>query len=174
MPTDAPPSDSARLFVGLWPPDDIREAVLRHAERWTWPRGARRVRGDKVHMTLHFLGDVPRERIPALAQALTVPHAPFRLRLQRGAVWPGGIAVLEPDVVPPELPELHATLGEALRRVGITPERRPYRAHLTLARRAQRALPPAEPAGIEWPVDGYLLMESDLRPPTQYRVIARW
>jgi 2'-5' RNA ligase len=174
MPTDAPPSDTARLFVGVWPPDEVRDAVLRHAERWSWPRGARRVRGDKVHMTLHFLGAVPRERVDGLTHALAVPFEPFSMRLERGAVWPGGIAVLEPEVVPPQLQRLHARLGDALQAVGMATERRAFRAHLTLARQAQGAAPPAESAGIEWPVDEYVLIESDLRPPTRYRVIRRW
>ena len=174
MHVDADATPHARLFIGLWPPGTVREAVLRHAERWSWPRGVRRVRGDKVHMTLHFLGALPRERVADLRDGLAVAFEPFALHLDRDAVWPGGIAVLDPTVVPPALPALHARLGDALQRCGITPERRPWRAHLTLARRAQGAVPPVDGAGIDWPVEGYALIESDLRPPARYRVIAAW
>ena len=34
---------------------------------------AKRVRAERLHLTLHFLGDVPRERLPALGEALSVP-----------------------------------------------------------------------------------------------------
>jgi 2'-5' RNA ligase len=174
MPTDPPATASARLFLALWPPSEVLDAALRHAAQWSWPRGTRRVRPDKVHMTLHFLGAVPRDHIDALVDALAVPFAPCDLRLDEGAVWPGGIAVLGCRAVPLALPQLHAQLGEALLRRGRAPERRPWRAHLTLARQAQGAVPPSGHADIVWPVRGYVLVESDLRPPTQYRVIASW
>src|SRR4029450_6447491 len=75
MPTDPPATASARLFLALWPPSEVLDAALRHAAQWSWPRGARRVRPDKVHMTLHFLGAVPRDHIDALVDALAVPFA---------------------------------------------------------------------------------------------------
>jgi len=174
MPSDPAASGPARLFLALWPPPAVRDAALRHAAQWSWPRSARRVRPDKVHMTLHFLGPVPRERIDALVGALAVPFEPCDLRLDHGEVWPGGIAVLGCRVVPAALPALHARLGEALQRFGRAPERRPWRPHLTLARRAQAAVPPPLDVDLVWPVGGYVLVESDLRPPTQYRVMASW
>jgi hypothetical protein len=35
-------------------------------------------------------------------------------------------------------------------------------------------MPPAQHDTIAWPVHGYVLLESDPRPPTQYRVLASW
>jgi len=172
MPLPEPSAATARLFIGLWPPESVRDEVLRHAERWSWPRGARRVRGDKVHMTLHFLGAVPRERIAALTAALAVPFEPFELRLDHGELWPHGIASICPDAVPAALPALHGRLADALRRVDLVPEARPWRAHVTLARDAQGARPPTARDDIAWPVNAYALIESDLRPPAGYRVIA--
>jgi 2'-5' RNA ligase len=164
----------ARLFIGLWPPDEVRDAVLRHAGRWTWPRGARPVRPDKIHLTMHFLGSVPRDRVATLERAIAVPFDPFELRLTHGKLWPGGIAVLAPEVVPPELRVLHERLGQALEGLGQTSARSQLRAHVTLARHAQRAVPPAQPDDIRWPVRGFALIESDRRPPTQYRTIAAY
>jgi 2'-5' RNA ligase len=174
MQPSATPADSARLFIGLWPPDAVRDAALRHAGQWSWPRRARRVRPDKVHMTVHFLGAVPRERIAALTDALAEPFEPFELRLDHAELWPGGIAVLGADTVPSEAIALHARLRDAIERLGLTPERRPWRPHLTLARQAQGAVPPARHEAIAWPVRGFVLVESDPRPPTGYRVIASW
>ncbi|HEX6706456.1 MAG TPA: RNA 2',3'-cyclic phosphodiesterase [Albitalea sp.] len=164
-------SDVARVFVGVWPPDEVRDAVVRHAAGWSWPRGAALVRPDKLHMTLHFLGDVARERLPGLMDALAVSCQPFELRLERGELWPGGIAVLAPSATPEPLLELHARLGQALDAFGIVPERRKLRAHVTLARRAQGAVVPAQREDIVWSVDGFALLESDRRPPSAYRIL---
>ena len=164
----------ARLFIGLWPPDDVREAVMEHAARWSWPRGTRLVRRDKVHLTMHFLGSVPDDRIGALARGIELPFEPFELQLTHGELWPGGIAVLAPRVVPPALSELHERLGRALGGLDHAPERSQLRAHVTLARHARHALPPTQDDDIRWAVQGYALIESDRRPPTTYRTLASY
>ncbi|WP_280155219.1 RNA 2',3'-cyclic phosphodiesterase [Piscinibacter sp. XHJ-5] len=164
----------ARLFVGLWPPQEVRDAILDDIQRWTWPRGAAPVRGDKLHMTLHFLGFVARERVPELVQALHVGFEPFELTLDRGEVWPGGIAVLRPSAAPPALRELHRGLHRALGPLGVRSARHHLKPHITLARRAQGAEPPVQCEAIHWSVRDYVLVESDLRPPTQYIVRGRY
>jgi 2'-5' RNA ligase len=169
-----PAAPTARLFLGLSPPDPVREALQRHADCWAWPRGAARVRPDKLHATLHFIGAVPRARVPELVAGLAVPFEPFELHLHRVEVWPGGIAVVGPAVAPPALVPLHAGLHRALEDLGLSSARPTLRPHVTLARRARGAIPPAERDDIVWPVDGYALIESDLRPPTQYRIVAAW
>jgi RNA 2',3'-cyclic 3'-phosphodiesterase len=169
-----PDTRPARLFIGLWPPDDVRDAIRDHAQRWTWPRGAAPVRADKFHMTLHFLGFVPHERVPELVRGLHVGFEPFELTLDRGEVWSGGVAVLRPDATPLALRGLHDRLHRALDDLGLRSARQHLKPHLTVARRAQGAVPPAYGGGIRWPVDDYRLIESDLRPPTQYLVRGRY
>jgi 2'-5' RNA ligase len=162
-------TQTARLFIGLWPDPAMRDALAAWGEQWQWNAGAKRVRAERLHLTLHFLGDVPRTLLPALKPALEVPVAPFSLSLGRAAVWRGGIAVLEPDRVPPRLRHLRDALGEALRGLALPTETRPYRPHLTLARRASPALPPAQGPQLRWPVRGYALVES--RPTAGYEVL---
>jgi 2'-5' RNA ligase len=144
-------NDSLRLFIALWPDDATRDAIAAFQHSWDWPREASRTRPERLHVTLHFIGDVARERVPALAAALQVRFEPFELDFTAARVWPGGIAALEPAVVPQPLADLHARLGDALRGVGLSPETRPYRPHVTLARRARRAMGP-QPDGIAWRV----------------------
>lgn len=162
----------ARLFVALWPDDAVRAALHAATAQWRWPPGTAPVRADRLHLTLHFLGDVPRERIGALRAALAVPVAPCELTLARAAVWRGGVAVLEPASVPAPLVELHAAIGAALRALGVPTETRPWRPHVTLARRAGTDAPHFAP--IAWPVRGHVLVESQLQPRPRYELIARY
>lgn len=162
----------ARLFVGLWPDEAVRDALQAHQQAWRWPARAGLVRRERLHVTLHFLGDVARERIPALQQALRgVKACAFELPFGEARRWHGGLAVVE--MVPvPALMALHLAVGEALAPLGHVPERRPFRPHLTLARRAEGAVPPPGPLAIPWTVRGLVLVESELAPPARYAVRA--
>jgi 2'-5' RNA ligase len=161
--TDAAPApfpESARLFLALWPDAAVREALRTWRDAWTWPRGASPVATSKLHMTLHFLGNQPRERLDALLDGFAVPFSPFSLRLDVAELWHNGIAVLAPQDAPQPLLELHARLAQALAGLGLQPEARAYRPHVTMARRAAGAgLPPAGQV-LDWQVDGYALVES--------------
>lgn len=165
-------ADSARLFVALWPDADIRVALQAARALWKWEPGATVVRADRLHLTLHFLGDLPRERIPELTRALKLPFARCALTLDRGAVWRGGVAVLEPTAVPASLVELQRALGAALHAFGLPLETRPWRPHVTLARRSQADVPPVAP--LVWPLHGHALVESRPHPNPRYEVIARF
>jgi RNA 2',3'-cyclic 3'-phosphodiesterase len=156
---------SARLFIALWPGPELRKALEAWCGSWHWNAQAKRVPAGQLHLTLHFLGDVPRERLPALRHALRLPFAPFSLSLGRTAVWPGQIAVLEPERVPPRLQRLQVALSEVLQSLDLPPNSRGFRPHLTIARRAGSALPPAAGPGLRWLVRGYALVES--RPQGQ-------
>ena len=152
---------NTRLFLALWPDPAIRHALREQRDAWTWPRGASPVHADKLHVTLHFLGEVPSERVPELRQGFAVPFTPFTLSIGLPKLWPHGIAVLEPHTEPPALLELHAKLSNALVALGLQPEARAYRPHVTLARRAGHAIVPPQSAPLTWQVDGYALVESN-------------
>jgi 2'-5' RNA ligase len=152
--------DTARLFLALWPDAPVRAGLRDWRDAWTWPRGASPVHTDKLHVTLHFLGDQPRDRLPALLDGFAVTFTPFSLRFERGAVWHNGIAVLEPEVEPQALLDLHMTLSQALLGLGLQPEARKYRPHVTMARRAGGADVPQDGPAVDWQVDRYVLVES--------------
>ena len=163
-------TDNARLFVALWPDAQVRAALQAASAQWRWQPGAAIIPADRLHLTLHFLGDLPRESIPELARALELPRARCALTLDRAALWRGGVAVLEPSVVPAPLVELRRALGAALHSVGLALETRRWRPHVTLARRAN--VKPPQMAPIFWPLGGHVLAESRARPRTSYEVIA--
>lgn len=165
------PSDSARLFLALWPNQAIRDALLDCRERWSWPKGAHPAHANSLHITLHFLGNVPLQTIPSLIDALHTPIAPFELTLDHQQIWHNGIAVLEPTVIPVELVSLHAALGKALRAMALPVEARSYRPHVTFARHADNASVPTSCDAIHWRVNSYALMQSHLSSSRGYEVL---
>jgi len=164
-------SSTTRLFLALWPDPAVRHALRERRDLWDWPRGASPVHPDKLHVTLHFLGSVPSERVPDLRRGVAVPFTPFDLTLGVPTLWHNGIAVLEPLHEPPALLQLHADLSSALLALGLQPEARKYRPHVTFARRASGAALPAEAAPLVWKVGGYALVESQPENGGVYQVL---
>ncbi|MDN4054041.1 RNA 2',3'-cyclic phosphodiesterase [Massilia sp. YIM B02763] len=168
----SPAPSSLRLFLALWPDDAVRAQLRAWRDRWTWPRGAAPVDSAKLHLTLHFLGGVPSERLPDLLDGFSLPFSPFALYLGRAELWHNGIAVLAPHDVPRALLDLHAGLAQSLQDLGLQPEERAYRPHVTMARRARDAAPPQEGPEIVWRADRYALVES--RPGVGYTVLREY
>ncbi len=162
---------STRLFLALWPDPAVRHALRERRDLWDWPRGASPVHPDKLHVTLHFLGSVPSERVPDLRRGFAVPFTPFALHFGAPKLWHNGIAVLEPSNEPPELLELHTQLTNALVALGLQPEARKYRPHVTFARRASGVEVPANSPALVWKVDSYALVESQPENGGVYRVL---
>lgn len=151
---------STRLFLALWPDEAVRPALRIWRDAWIWTPNAAPVATSNLHITLHFLGNQPGESVAALADGLAVPFSPFRVEFGAPRLWHSGIAVLEPHSTPEELLLLHADLGSALLELGITPEERKYRPHVTMARKAARAMPPAAGPALAWDITSYALVES--------------
>jgi 2'-5' RNA ligase len=138
-----------RLFLALWPAPATLVELQQHADKWIWPAQARRTRSERLHVTLHFIGNVPDSQVLHLCKGLAVSWPGDTLVLDRPTVWRGGIAVLEAAAVPPALAALHEELGRRLHALDLPVETRPYRPHVTLARKAVGAEPPAS-ARVVW------------------------
>ncbi len=169
-----PAHDTVRLFLALCPGEDVQAALAAHGSTWHWNADAARYAPADWHLTLHFIGPVARQRMDELRAGLAVPMAPFDLRFGQPELWPHGLSVLLPEGVPESLQQLHARLGQALQRLGLRADARSYRPHITLARRAARALMPAERPVLDWHVGGYALMESTGEVGHRYRVLQRY
>lgn len=166
-------SPTVRLFLALWPTPPVRRALQGLQARWRWPQDAAVVDPARLHITLHFLGQVPRERVDEFRAALAVPVEPHVLALAQGraTVWPGGIAVLELQA-PSQLQALRADLSRALQSLRWPVEERRYRPHVTFARRAQGARVDAQDCAElpDWQIDeGYVLVRSS--PAHGYEVL---
>jgi 2'-5' RNA ligase len=164
-------SSSRRLFVALWPDDAVRAALAAARDRWTWSATARPTPTANLHVTLVFLGPVPADRVPEMIDALPVFFEPFVLRLDQPALWGNGIAALEPRAPCEALTTLQAAIAERTAALGIPPEARRYRPHVTLGRDARASTVPPHDAGIDWPVSEYALVESR---GGRYETVAIW
>lgn len=168
-----PAATTCRLFLALWPGAATRRHLMAERDRWTWPAHARTTAAGDLHLTLHFIGPVPAEQVPALVAALAVAAPRFTLRPGGHAQWGERVAVLEPAPPPAGLTVLHGRLARALHAQGLPPETRPYRPHVTLARtRGPIEPPPGGAAPWRWPVASYVLAQSV--PGRPYRVLARY
>lgn len=125
-----------RLFVAIDLPEAIKDRLLSLREddlppgRWT--------RRDALHLTLHFIGDVPEAVAKAYQRALQQVESPsFELRL-------AGIGQFPPEARPRViwagventggLRALHEAIGTALECEGFRRERRRFHPHITLMR----------------------------------------
>jgi 2'-5' RNA ligase len=163
-----------RLFLALWPDADTRAAIAAWQQAWSWPPAAAPVAPERLHITLHFIGNVARERLPQLVSGLQLAFEPFEFILDRAEVWPNTVAVLEPQQPPHALNQLYRRLGDSLLRLDLPVESRPFRPHVTLARRARGAVPSARNAGVRWRADkGYVLAES-LPGGSGYSILERF
>jgi 2'-5' RNA ligase len=168
-------SPSVRLFIALWPTDEVRASIAQWQSRWTWPDHAAVVPPEKLHLTLHFLGNVTAACVRDLQYVLkSVPTPPFGLRLTRQETWQHSIVALRPENSPTQLRALHARIGLALAGIGLPVDERPYRPHVTLARRAANATPPVQTPDVPWQANSGFVLAQSLGGGRGYEVLERF
>ena len=125
-----------RLFVAIDLPETAKDQILRLRQHdlppGRWPRR------EALHLTLHFIGDVPEDVARAYQRALRAVEADaFDLRVS-------GVGQFPPEARPrviwagvvntPALRDLHESVGRALEKEGFQRERRRFQPHITLMR----------------------------------------
>ena len=173
-------SDEPRLFVAAPLSEPARAAVADVVERIRAGepegRGVRWVRLDGLHITLRFLGPTAESRVADVAAAVAEAATgvePFAIRIAGADAFPPvgrpRTLWLDLDRGVDELANLAARLDDALAGGGWERERRPFRAHLTLARADGVRAGPATVAAlreaaaelaIESPIERIVLFES--------------
>jgi 2'-5' RNA ligase len=158
--------DRIRLFCGLQLPDETVGALT----RWQLEHlhGVRVVPPGNLHVTLCFLGSRPGSDVPAVARELAAAAAgagPVCLRARRYRET-GSVAMIVCEDVGGAGARLAADLGARLERLGVyRPERRPWLAHVTVARFRDRPGLRLDPPDLgEVGVVRAALYSSSLRP----------
>jgi len=169
-----------KLFFALWPADDTRTALEAASRQALRACSGRPVPARQYHVTLAFLGDQPAAQVDRLTARVTAmasgaPPA-FELVLDRFGHWRRPrILWLGPRECPAGLTALVGQIRGELESLGISHDRRDFRAHLTLARKVG-TLPELEiPSPVCWPVRDFVLVESVTAPDRPaYEVIHRF
>jgi 2'-5' RNA ligase len=133
-----------RLFIALWPAAAERRRLLALAAG----RGSpwRPKPAADLHLTLAFLGELPRARLPGLAAVLIRQRAQAPLIvLDRLEAWGDGRLACAVGRCTPSLRAWQGRLAAALAAAGLGLERRAFVPHVTLATHVapgQEARPP--------------------------------
>ena len=179
-----------RLFIGFTPPEAATHhlaeylATMRASQAWSSLSQVRWVPPEHWHVTVAFLGDVDDGRVRQITAALgTVASDHARLPSMHLAELGRFPTALWVGVHPTErfspADRLARAVQRTMRGVGVQVERRPWRAHLTIARlrglQSSSALPALAPySGPGWSVDAIQLVESITGPIPRYQLVEQF
>jgi 2'-5' RNA ligase len=144
--------------------------------------GGRTMQSSDMHVTLCFLGSVDESRIEALrARVAAVRAGALTLRFDRIEFWREPrvlVATAQPTAAGLALAQ---SLQQAASDLGLAPDRKPWRPHMTLARSVlPKRLPPAfqserpMPSPLRLTVSSFLLAESLIGAQRRYGTLASW
>jgi 2'-5' RNA ligase len=165
--SEQPREGTRRLFFALWPTNAERQALAAATQAQIAAAQGRAVPLANLHVTLAFLGDVAAARLGELADlgrevaASWKGPSPIELSFERLACWrrPQLLCVLE------RAPgESAALLAEALKSAalaaGFAPDLKPFRAHVTVARKVVQPRSAAPIETVTWESAAFALVES--------------
>ena len=134
-------SDGMRVFVAIRPPPSVVEALVGLASRLSEEIHGRWVPAEQMHLTLRFDPAVPADAVTRLAEAMrgvATAGEPFDLSLGVLGAFPSPrrakVLWVAPAATSTPLRGLHGAIEREARSLGLPPETRPFRPHLTLAR----------------------------------------
>ena len=172
-PTGSQPS-RRRVFFALWPSEATRRELLRATRAAVRRSGGRGTPPGNLHVTLAFLGPVTAAELARVVRVPPIRSPDFSIELDRLGFWQGSrVLWLGSTRQPAALLNLERTLRDSLVAIGFERERRPYRAHVTLAHKARPVAQAVDP--VIWPVSELALVES--RPGARhsvYEVLRTW
>lgn len=176
-PIPAHKTDTTRVFFALWPSCQIQQQLHTLAKQLRPQCQGRVMRAETLHMTLQFIGNIPRSQLPRIISAADkVATQPFAMQLTKTAYWKHNqiaYATLSSEV--PLLDDLVSRLKMALAEVGVAYADQKFSPHVTLLRNAEHKPLIQEFPPIAWQVDRFVLVESVLSEHgAQYKIIKAW
>jgi RNA 2',3'-cyclic 3'-phosphodiesterase len=169
----APSSPHLRLFVALEFPPAARDALVAFRDAAADPDVWRPIAGEAIHLTLAFLGRRPEHDVPTIDDVLRAAAGPApRLALGRALLLPprrARVLCASLEDLDGTLADLQGHVSDGLAAAGVyVPEKRPFRAHATVARLRSRARAPravdAAPEPVEFAGEALTLFVSRLHP----------
>ena len=162
---------SRRVFFAFWPDEAQRSAIEHAAGKAVRHSGGRPVPAANLHVTLAFLGNVLAARIPELQRiarersAAFTGQIPATLTFARLAHWQEAqvLCALATEERP-AAGALAAALQEATSTAGFSPDRKPFQAHVTLARKVIRPGTSLRLRPVVWRFESFALIDSRTQP----------
>jgi 2'-5' RNA ligase len=170
---------TVRVFFALWPDADARDRLAALANEVAARTRGRAPPAGNLHVTLAFIGEIPRGRVEALSAigaSIAARTARFVFTLDRTGTFRGtGVIWAGASQLPPALAELARELSDALAEEDFAVERRPFSPHVTLVRRARAPEAGSLAAPIGWTVARLALVGSEtLSGAPRYSDLATW
>ena len=178
-----------RVFFALWPDPGWCEPLLDAAQPLLAGAAGRPLAHDDLHVTLCFVGAVDEPMVERLRErAASIESDGFELLFDAFEYWPRArILAATCSSAPAAADALASALRETALGLGLQPDLKPWRAHMTLLRAAgvQAASLLAEPVPalrLALPVRRFYLAQShelgadsaETAPPRRYAVLAGW
>lgn len=164
-----------RLFFALWPSDQARKQI--DSLSCSMPSSyLKKIKADNLHVTLVFFGNVDTESELMLRENMNdIKVDPFVLHFDQLAFWSKPrILCLLAQHYDEQLLILFNELKCKVEQCGIKTEERPYKPHVTVARKASELID-AKAFSIEWPAQSFCLIEScSTADGVHYQVLQRW
>jgi 2'-5' RNA ligase len=160
-----------RIFVAVFPPPEVREALFRAAHDLSASKAFRLIGSEKLHLTLKFLGNVAEADSSRAKQALGQlrgRHEPFEVETSGFGAFPSArkARILWTGVGEGSGPlrAVVQSVDDLLASAGFEREGRPYVPHLTLGRARGRGAKldsaSISPPALRFTVSGVDLVES--------------
>lgn len=174
----SPDNSTVRVFFALWPTAAGRKELAAWQVTLKKLCGGRAMRGETLHCTLVFVGEIEARRLEALqlaAQEVSGEH--FGLCFNTARYWGHNhIVHAAPGNLPQQLAQLVRALEQSLVRHHFKFDRRDYQPHVTLLRNARWTDAPL-PAmqAVCWQARDFVLVQSVFQDGLSgYRILARF
>jgi len=166
-------SMAKRLFLAVCPPMSLTQTIEQSIRL---PLDCRPVAAENYHVILLFLGLVePGVQVEICRSMAQVTSPPFTVQFRQITHWEKPkVLCLTDSKVNVELLNLVTQIKQGVEKLGVSVERRPFQAHLTVAKGVLRAHVDSV-NGISWPVESFCLLESIVvASGVRYDVIQKW
>ena len=168
-------SERHKLFFALVPNHVVRQG-LEQAQHSLGVSG-RAAKPGQFHATLAFLGMQQADLIPEIHDiASRLSFQPCRVVLdQFGQFRRAGVLWMGASEMPAVLRDFQSALVGALLEAGIGHDRKAWEFHVTLYRKLRKPSSIMDPVAIEWPLNGFDLIESvSVGNGVEYHSIGHW
>jgi len=183
---ERPREPSRRLFFAIWPDQNQQTAFAHAARKAVKASGGTPVPVSNIHLTLVFLGSVPDRRVAdvstiarRVSTAFPQDALPLQLEFERLEHWNKAQVLC---AVPEEgtgSVAATARLAESLHgemvAAGFAPDLKPFRAHVTLARKVHRGTRELDMHALLWAYSEFALIDSRTEASgVLYSVVDSW